>query len=98
MLPDHRDGRGRWQRVDAEDVLELAEVVDAPLLEQLLVGEDVLRAEDLPETLDDRFSAQSHGTILFAGGSGQWKIGNDRSRTGSVASRTVLYTDSLVRR
>ena len=57
---DHRDGRGRWQRPDAEDRLELAEVVDAAALEGFLVRDHVLGAEDALQTLDDRLSAQRH--------------------------------------
>ena len=65
---DHRHRGGRRQRVDPEDVLQLAEVVDAALLQDLLVGDDVLGAEDLPKTLDDRFSAQLHGGVPLRGG------------------------------
>ena len=58
--------------------------------QHLLVGDDVLGAEDLLQALDDRFSAQFHVAFLcVVGWSGQWKIGNERSRSGSVASRIV---------
>ena len=63
--PHHRD-RGGWrQRVDAEDVLELAEVVDAAPLEVGGVGDDVVRTEDLLEVFDDRCSAEGHGESLW---------------------------------
>ena len=61
----HRHRRGRRERVDAEDVLQLAEVVDAPLLEQQLVGSHVLGAQDLLQTLDDLCSGQFHGGVLW---------------------------------
>ena len=81
---DHRNRGGRRQRPGAEDRLELAEVVDAAALQHVSVGDDVLGAEDRLQALDDRLSAQLHGASSFVG---QWKIGNERSSTGSVAAR-----------
>ena len=81
---DQRDRRGRRQRPRAEDRLELAEVVDAAALERVSVGDDVLRAEDPLQALDDRLSGQRHACLSFVG---QWKMGYERSSTGSVAVR-----------
>ena len=57
----HHDRGGCRHRVDAEDVLELAEVVDAALTKQVGVGEHLVVTDDLLQLLDDLGSGEGHG-------------------------------------
>ena len=84
----HYGGRHR-HGVHVEDVLQLAEVVDAALDEDLLVGDHGLRPHDAAAGPRRWLlcSVACRRSFAFRGWAlGQWKMEKDCSRIGSVAS------------
>jgi hypothetical protein len=70
----HHHGGRQVHRVHAEDVLQLAEVVDARPLQLGLVGDHAVGGQQAAEVLDDSVTGEGHG-MSFSSVGDQWKIG-----------------------
>ena len=78
----HHHRGGQRHRVHVEDVLQLAEVVDARPSQLGLVGDHLLGREEALEVFDGLGAGGCHGQVLA-----QWKMGYARSYSASVWSR-----------